>query len=274
MQKAESQKAISNGSPVLIKDRQNYIRYSKNRVFFLKWFGLIFGIPYSCIVVFIFRFILNYKIPEMKKIRQEFQKIIQNKDPLIICANHLTFIDSGIIIWALASNWWYLFNYNYYSWNLPAGDFFGKKFRYRMIAHLIKGIFIYRDGSKEHHDEILNLSKNLVKNGEVLTIFPEGKRSRSGFFDPQKMSYGVGKIIQGVPNCRVLCMYVRSDKQTIFSNYPARNSIFSISMNLISPTTKFMGREGCAEIVEQIAHEIKNQENDYLNQHKIHKEII
>jgi 1-acyl-sn-glycerol-3-phosphate acyltransferase len=78
----------------------------------------------------LFRFMQGYRIENMAEIRREFKKIWAEKErtgkPLVICANHLTFIDSALMIWALASNFWYLFNYRAFMWNVPAGDFFKK----------------------------------------------------------------------------------------------------------------------------------------------------
>ncbi|APJ02871.1 lysophospholipid acyltransferase family protein [Silvanigrella aquatica] len=242
-----------------------FVKYTEERLLLQKVISFLLLIPFCYSIIFIFKYILRYRIENAKLIRKKFQEIIREPSPLIICANHLTFIDSCLIIWALAPNYWYQFNYKYFSWNLPAGDFFGKKRRYRMIAFLTKCIFIHRDASPTHHNEILNICKRLLLKGEIITIFPEGKRSRSGRFDPSKMTYGVGKIIQSVPECRVLCIYVRGDKQETYSNYPLKNSNFYISMNIVTPKTALSGREGCSQIVTQIAKEIKSQEDKYFH---------
>ena len=245
-----------------------FVNYTNQRLLFQRTFSFLVLIPFCYTIIFIFKFIMGYKIENIKSIRNQFKSIIKNKKPLVICANHLTFIDSCLIIWALAPNYWYQFNYKYFSWNLPAGDFFGKKWYYRVIAFLAKCIFIHRDASASHHNEILNICKNLLLKGEIITIFPEGKRSRTGRFEETQMTYGVGKIIQNIPNCRVLCIYVRGDKQETYSNYPLKNSSFYISMNLVTPKTELSGREGCSEIVHQIASVIKTQENDYFFERK------
>lgn len=250
------------------ENRKKFVKYSCNRINLQKVVGLATLIPFCYGIIFIFKFIMKYKIENKVAIRKQFQEIIKEKKPLIICANHLTFIDSCLVIWALAPNYWYQFNYKYFSWNLPAGDFFRKKRRYRIIAFLSKCIFIHRDASSSHHNEILNICKELLLKGEIVTIFPEGKRSRSGVFDTSKLTYGVGKIIQSVPECRVLCVYVRGDKQESFSNYPLKNSNFYMELKCITPKTNLEGRDGCGQIVNQIAQTIKAQEDKYFSIHR------
>jgi 1-acyl-sn-glycerol-3-phosphate acyltransferase len=242
-----------------------FAKYTKKRLAIQKFISFIVLIPFFYSLIFIFKYILKYKIENVKFIRHKFKKLVKQKKPLIICPNHLTFIDSCLIIWALATPTWYIFNFRYFSWNLPAGDFFGKKLRYRIIAFIAKCIFIHRDADSSHHNEILNICQNLLSKGEILTIFPEGKRSRTGKFESKKLTYGVGKILQGVPDCNVLCIYLRGDKQEIYSNYPSRSSRFYMNMELISPKTSLQGREGYADLIQQISSVIKEQENQYFS---------
>lgn len=268
MQEKENSKVSSDFIAIDDSERKKnsiFVKYTDSRLNFQRTISFLALIPFCYSIIFIFKYIMGYQIEGKQRIRSQFKEIIKEKKPLIICSNHLTFIDSALIIWALAPNIWYQFNYKYFSWNLPAGDFFGKKFYYRVIAFLSKCIFIHRDATPAHHNEILSICKNLLLKGEIITIFPEGKRSRSGRFEPSKMTYGVGKIIQNVSECRVLCVYVRGDKQESYSNYPLKNSHFYMSMNLVTPKTELSGREGCSEIVEQIAKVIKSQEEEYFH---------
>ena len=258
------QSSLAHLEKKLNEKTKGFIKYSCNRINLQRIIGFITLIPFCYGIIFIFKYVMGYKIEDVKNIRAQFQEILKDKNPLIICANHLTFVDSCLVIWALAPNYWYQFNYKHFSWNLPAGDFFGKKLRYRVIAFLSKCIFIHRDASPIHHNEILDICKDLLLKGEIVTIFPEGKRSRSGIFDPTKLTYGVGKIIQAVPNCRVLCVYVRGDKQETFSNYPLKNSSFYMKLKCITPKTNLQGREANGQIVNQIAQTIKTQEEEYF----------
>jgi 1-acyl-sn-glycerol-3-phosphate acyltransferase len=229
---------------------------------FICWLLLL---PFGGLLVLMMR-VCGYSIENIREVRKQYRDIWENKDkaPLIICANHLTFIDSALIIWGLASNGWYLFNYKAFTWNLPAGDFFKKKLRYHLTLYLTKCIFIHRDGSNEHKNDVLRLCRYLLLQNNVVLIFPEGQRSRKGFFDPEKITAGVGKIIYSLENARVLCIHLRGDKQKSFSNYPPRGSQFRMSMKLISPVTDKRGKAAYVEIVGQIAGTIKQFENEYF----------
>ncbi len=266
----ENQSSKAPSEVIRLKDSNSsiFVKYTVERLKFQRIINFLVLMPFCGGIILIFKYIMRYKINEMNSIRKQFKEMTKNDNPIIICSNHLTFIDSCLIIWALAPLIWYQFNFNYFSWNLPAGDFFGKKKRYRLIALLCKCIFIHRDASPNHHNEILDICKKLLIRGEIVTIFPEGKRSRTGNFDPNQLTYGVGKIIQCVPKCRVLCVYIRGDKQESYSNYPIKGSSFYMKMETITPQTALTGKEGCSEIVNQIAQTIKKQEELYFSKHK------
>lgn len=227
-------------------------------------------LPFGGLLILLMRFFRGYTIENMKEIRQQFQTIWaekqKTKQPLIICANHLTFIDSALIIWALASNWFYLFNYKAFTWNLPAGDFFKKKLHYHLTLYLTKCIFLDRKGTPAHKNAVLNLCRYLLERGNVVLIFPEGQRSRTGIFDNERLRFGVGKIITSLENAQVLCIYLRSDKQENFSNYPPKGSNFNMKMKLITPTVseEISKKRASVEVVKEIGLTIKEMENEYF----------
>jgi 1-acyl-sn-glycerol-3-phosphate acyltransferase len=226
--------------------------------------GWIFLLPFCGILVVLIRFVGRYEIRNLSEFRKFYREACRSDQPLMICSNHLTFIDSALIIWALGSNGWYFFNWKKFSWNLPAGDFFKKKFYFRVVAYLTKCIFIHRDGTKRHQGAVLDLCRDLLLGGQVVTIFPEGKRSRSGRFGTEKLTYGVGKVILAVPECRVLCMYIRGEDQEIYSNYPKQGSRFHLEYKTIQPVTSLSGREGVADVTHQIAKVIQAMETEYF----------
>jgi 1-acyl-sn-glycerol-3-phosphate acyltransferase len=226
--------------------------------------GLVLLLPFNCFMISIMKYFRNYKIENIKEVRAQFKDLIKDGRPLIICSNHLTFIDSALMLWAMGNNFWYLFHYRWFSWNLPAGDFFKKKWIFRVVAYLGKCIFIHRDGTREHKNMILGLCQYLVGRGQIVTIFPEGRRSRKGIFEDDHVTLGASQIVVAVPGCRVLCVYLRSDKQKEYSNYPAKNSKFNLLMEVITPTSEKEGRRALVEISSQIGTSIKTLEHRHF----------
>lgn len=228
------------------------------------FFDWAFCLPFAGLIVFLMRTAGGYRVDNVRAIRRQFREIRRGNKPLLICLNHLTFIDSAMLMWALAPVPWYFLHFRSFSWNLPAGDFFKKKFIYRVVAFFSKCVFIHRDGSKEHKTAILSVCRYLLSKGEVLSIFPEGKRSRSGRFEPDKVTFGAGKLVANLPECQVLCVYIRGDKQQGYSNYPPRGSRLSITMRLLEPHTERTGRDAYFDLTTQIASTLKEMENQYF----------
>lgn len=208
----------------------------------------------------------GYRIKNIRETRAQFRKIIEEKGdrPLLLCSNHLTFIDSALIIWGLASNFWFMRNYRVFPWNLPAGDFFKKKLKYHITLYLTKCIFIHRDGSSEHKSAILGLCRFLLKRGHTVLVFPEGQRSRKGYFDAENVTLGAGRLVASLENAQVLCLHLRSPQQTGFSNYPPTGSKFTLSMRVIEPRSEKRGKEGYIDISRQVAGTIKQMETAFF----------
>ncbi len=236
-------------------------------------------LPVCGAVAAAFKYIGGYRIENMAEIRREFKRIWAEKErddvPMVICANHLTFIDSALMIWALASNFWYAFNYKAFMWNVPAGDFFKKKLSYHVILYLTKCIFIDRKGSSAHKNEILNLCRHLMAKGNVVLIFPEGQRSRSGVFDTEKLRFGVGKIVTSFDRARVLCIHLRSNNQKGYSNFPPKNSRFTMRMRVIEPDMRrdLHKKQASIAVVKDIGAAIKQMEDEFFTE-KIRKDRL
>lgn len=231
-------------------------------------------LPFGGLLILLMKIWRRYRIENLAQTRRQFKEIWAEKQdanaPLIICANHLTFIDSALIIWALASNFWYFFNYRAFSWNLPAGDFFKKKLHYHLTLYLTKCIFLDRKGTSAHKNAVLNVCRYLLEKGNIVLIFPEGQRSRTGVFEYERLRFGVGKIVTSLENARVLCIYLRSDRQETFSNYPPKNSRFDLKMKLITPSVAkdISKKRASLEVVEQIGATIREMENAYFAESK------
>lgn len=227
-------------------------------------------LPLGALLIFLMKYVRGYRIENMATIRRQFREIWAMRErenvPLVICANHLTFIDSALLIWAFASNFWYVRNYRAMMWNIPAGDFFKKNPLYHAVLYLTKCIFIDRKGSAAHKNAVLNLCRYLLAKGNIVLIFPEGQRSRTGRFDIERLRFGTGKIINALGRAKVLCVHIRSPKQKTFSNYPPKGAHFQIRTQVIEPTINAADTPKIASIsiVKQIGETIRKMEHSFF----------
>ncbi len=138
----------------------------------------IFWIPASA---FALRFVMRYRIKDASRLRKRFRSLVRESDePILICANHLTMVDSMLLAWALGGSWWYVFNYRRMPWNLPEYRNFASLWISRAAVWVTKCIPIKRGGRREEVSGVLNRVKYLLSRGETALIFAEGGRSRAG----------------------------------------------------------------------------------------------
>lgn len=187
------------------------------------------------------------------------------KSPLLICANHLTLIDSALIAWALGSPGWYLRHFRTLPWNVPDQQNFASTPIRRALAYLYKCVPIPRGGDRGAVAEVLARFSHLLRIGDVGLIFPEGGRSRSGRVEVEHAAYGVGRIVRSVPDCRVLCVYLRGERQHRYSNLPARGDRLRVSTSLLEPKSDRGGLRGSLEVARQITARLAEMEREQLD---------
>lgn len=207
----------------------------------------------------------GFRVKDLKKWRSFYKELTDKKyPPLLICANHLTYVDSIIIMHAFGNHFWYPFNFRRHPWNLVAKEY-SKNLIFHFVCYLSKCLYLDRESEKKASYPTLTSAINLLRLGEIVLIFPEGRRTKTGRFDDSKLAYGVGKIISEVGECRVLCTYVRSDTQgEQSSGFPKSNSEFKILTELVSYSPKDHGSNAVAFMTEDIARRIKNLEKQYF----------
>lgn len=227
--------------------------------------GRIFLLPLGAVMMFLIRGKFRLKIRDHAKLRRQFVEIANEKAPLIICANHLTLVDSIVILWALKSIPGYFVNYRLFSWNIPAIENYCRKPTWRLITYLNKCIPIDRHGTSAHIDGVLAKLAYLLSCGDVCLIFPEGTRSRSGRINVESAGYGIGKLIRSLPGCRVLCVYQRGATQEAHSDFPKTGETFHVEMELISPSSDFAGLRAVKDYSMQVLAKLKQMEDRYYD---------
>lgn len=230
---------------------------------FQRFLGHLVLLPLCWVIILVLFFFRKYRIENLREIRKRYGQINRAKQPLLICANHLTMIDSAILHWALSGTFRYFFQYRTFAWNLPAVENFGSSLFKRVVTYVSKCILIDRQGTKEHSESILKRVAWLLRHREACMIFPEGTRSRTGRIDVENTTYGIGQIISRVPECTVLCIYLRARGQISYSHLPDKGSSFTLDLALIKPTTADTGRRAHRDLSLQVITKLKEMEDNY-----------
>ena len=211
------------------------------------------------------RLVKGYRIMGVRESRREFRRIRAHSDaPLLICANHLTLIDSMIVALALASSWRLLWNWSDLPWNTPERANFATTRFHRLVGYLAKCIPITRGGPREEVAETLKRVSHLTSQGELALIFPEGGRSRTGRVDLDTAAWGVGRIVSSLPGCRVLCVYLRGRKQEAYSDVPSRGERFHVELSCIEPKSDLRGIRRSRDLSRQIVARLVRMEQRYF----------
>jgi hypothetical protein len=212
------------------------------------------------------RWVLGYRIEGLRDFRREYRRICLERDgPVIICANHLTMIDSVVIAWALGSPWWYFRHFRTLPWNIPERSIFAATSYMRVLVYALKCLPVERGGNREEVTGVLSQLTHAISNCEVALIFPEAGRSRTGRVDPDTAASGVGRIYRSVPDCRVICVYLRGDHQDEYSGMPARGERFRGSTSVFEPKTSHRGLRASRDIARQIAQRLAEMEQEYFD---------
>lgn len=207
----------------------------------------------------------GYRLIDQRAVRKEMRELLdRDRGPLLVCANHLTLIDSLFIQWAMAPGWRLPFRRDLFAWNLPDRHNISKHWGVRLLGYLGKCIPVPRLGPAESVRHTLDKVVWLLRGGQTVVIFPEGGRSRIGRVDTENFAYGVGKLIQEVPGTRVLCVYLRGLGQKEFGDYPARGEQFFVRLRRIAPTTTYQGMRGDRDLATQIVRQLAEMETEYL----------
>jgi 1-acyl-sn-glycerol-3-phosphate acyltransferase len=222
------------------------------------WLVAPIWVPAAAIVL---RLGFGYRIHDVAEARRSFARLRSDSSgPLLICANHLTLIDSFLIAWALSPTWRYVVQYDSLPWNTPEETNFAGTRLARLLVFLAKCIPIRRGGSREDVAEVLDRVTYLLGRGETALLFPEGGRSRTGKICDEKAAWGVGRIVGAIDGCQVVCVYLRGENQSTWSRYPARGDRLHVSLTRIEPKSDARGVRRSRDLTLQILSQLERME--------------
>ena len=213
------------------------------------------------------RGVRNNTMTGVAEARRVYREALATGRPVIICPNHLTMVDSGFLAWALAPLHEYLRHFDRFSWNVAAVEHFHKNAFLKTIVFLCKTVPIDRTGDEAQRKAVVEKLRWLVSHGEVLTIFPEGTRSRTGRIDPANVTYGVGQILKELDRPLVLCAYLRGRKQRGASGVPAWGDVVDLSVEVLEPSTSETGLRAIRDLSRQVILKLKTMEDAWLAFH-------
>jgi 1-acyl-sn-glycerol-3-phosphate acyltransferase len=215
------------------------------------------------LAVLVMRLGFGWRVRHASGIRAQYARLLRDGRPLLVVANHLTMADSPLIAWGLASALGHVRRYRGLPWNVPEQSRVESSGLWRALAYLAKCIPIPRGGDRRLVARVLERLEQLMRDGEVVLMFPEGGRSRSGRIDTESVAQGVGRLVQQLGDCRVLCVYLRGDAQHTWSNLPARGDTFTIATRLVEPRTALRGVRASRDLVSQIVDHLVEMEREY-----------
>ena len=214
------------------------------------------------------RFVVGWRIEpaERAAARREYRRLrSESKAPLLICANHLTMFDSFVIGQAIGFDLDYLRDFGSLPWNTPERVHFASNWWKRTLAYLYKCVPVTRGSDRVEVAKVLEKVRFLLARGQVALVFPEGGRSRSGRVEVDAAAYGVGRIVNALPGCRVLCVYLRGEGQDTWSDLPRRGERFHVAVACIEPKSDRGGLRGSLDVARQITAKLSEMEQRHFD---------
>lgn len=223
------------------------------------------------VYILLLRYVLAYRVPDLKSVRRSIREALKRhrKQPLLICPNHLTMIDSVILMWAITP-WWHAFwDYRYFPWNTPEKTNYAHIPVLRLFAYLGKCVAVVRQAPKEQTRRFLAKIRALLLRGHSLMIFPEGKRSRDGRVDTRNFAYGTGKIVDDLQRLgsqpRILCVYLRGVGQETYGTIPRKGETFYVDFRVMEPESAYRGLRAQRDISRQIVETLAEMEDAFFS---------
>jgi len=197
-------------------------------------------------------FVMRWRLVGADRVRREYARLRSESDaPVLVCANHLTMLDSFAITWALGGTGAFLRHFNWLPWNTPEETNFASTWWKRVLVYLLKCVPVKRGSDRAE------IAKTLDKVG--------GGRSRTGRVDQESAAYGVGRLVSSIPGCRVFCVYLRGRNQESWGYSPSPGDVFDVYSHVLEPKTDHEGLRGSVEIAKQIVGQLAEMESRHFD---------
>ncbi|MEW5733445.1 MAG: lysophospholipid acyltransferase family protein [Thermodesulfobacteriota bacterium] len=223
------------------------------------------ALPFLAPLAFLWVRLAGWRVRELSRSRRIVAALLrEHPGPWLVCANHLTMIDSVILAYALFPLRVCMFGFGRVPWNLPEQMNFGRGLVLSTLCYLLKCVPVRRQGGRARLRDDLDKCLYLLKHKQNLLVFPEGTRSRSGHVDGANIAYGVGRFVANTPDCRVLCVYLRGDGQDTYSDFPRRNEQFSVAVSELRQDGRGSGLKAQRECAMGIVKLLAAMEEEYF----------
>lgn len=219
-------------------------------------------VPFAALVM---RFGFGWRVRDAARHRAEYARLLaQDRRPLLVAANHLTMVDSCVIAWGLGSSLGHVLRHRGLPWNAPLQARVESSWLWRVLAYVMKCVPVPRGGDRQAVAGVLERLRRLMRSGEVVLLFPEAGRSRTGRVDTGSVAQGVGRLVHELGDCRVLCVYLRGDAQRTYSTVPARGDTFTMATRVIEPRTGLRGVRASRDLAMQVIGQLVEMEREYF----------
>jgi 1-acyl-sn-glycerol-3-phosphate acyltransferase len=228
----------------------------------LSYLGLIVFGP---VVLGLYHFRFRFSAHDLRQVRARYRALrAAHPGPLLICSNHLTLIDSIVQSVLLGSVWGYLRHPAALPWNLPEARNYYHNWRWRLVCYLGRCIPVQRGASREQAALAQARMRYVLDRGDAIAIFPEGKRSRDGRVDDRDFSYGVGQLLNQMPDAKVLCIYLRGMRFGGFADFPRIGERFYLQLQMLAPQSASQGLRRARDLSAQVIARLKAMEAEYF----------
>jgi 1-acyl-sn-glycerol-3-phosphate acyltransferase len=208
--------------------------------------------------------IKGYRFIDARKTRADYLRTWhKGGGPIIICANHLTWIDPFLLSWIIAPPWHCFFTPSLSPWGY-VGTKYMKKLLFKPVFALTRAIPVAVGKEENLANWKFVSSAYHLTNGHTILLFPEGRRSKTGFVESDRLSTGVGYLLKAVPKSRVFCIYQRGLSIDGPVNFPASGERFIFAHEEVKFSQGDIASQSAREISQVVINRLVAMEKTQL----------